>query len=75
MPWTGDRQASLSMKFTRQEYWCGLLFPFPGDFPDPGITPGSPSWQTDSLPSEPPGDKDEIKIIILKENDMTLKRL
>ena len=30
-------------------------FPFPGDLPDPGIEPGSPPLQADSLPSEPPG--------------------
>ena len=43
------------MKFSRQEYWSGLPFPSPGDLPDPGIKPGSPAWQADSLPSEPPG--------------------
>ena len=30
-------------------------FPFPGDLPNPGIEPGSPPLQADSLPSEPPG--------------------
>ena len=30
------------MELSRQEYWSGLLFPFPGDIPDPGINPGSP---------------------------------
>ena len=30
-------------------------FPFPGDLPDPGIEPGSPAMQADSLPSGPPG--------------------
>ena len=34
-------QAPLSMKFSRQEYWCGLPFPSPGDLPDPGIKPAS----------------------------------
>ena len=48
------RQAPLSMGFSRQEYWSGLLFPSP-DLPDPGIEPGSPILQADSLPSEPPG--------------------
>ena len=43
------------MEFSRQEYWSGLLFPSPGDLPDPGIEPGSPALQADSLPSEPPG--------------------
>ena len=35
-------QASLSMGFSRQEYWSRLLFPSGGDFPDPGIEPTSP---------------------------------
>ena len=47
--------ASLSMGFSRQEYWSGLPFPSPGDLPDPGIEPGSPALQIDSLPSEPAG--------------------
>ena len=42
-------QASLSMRFPRQEYWSGLPFPSPGDLPDPGIKPGSASLQADSL--------------------------
>ena len=41
--------------FSRQEYWSGLLFPSPGDLPDPGIEPGSPALQADSLLSESPG--------------------
>ena len=40
------------MEFSRQEYWNGLLFPSPGDLPDPGIEPGSPALQAGSLPSE-----------------------
>ena len=40
-PLTVARQAPQSMKFSRQEYWSGLLFPTPGDLPDPGIEPGS----------------------------------
>ena len=41
--------------FSRQQYWSGLPCPFPGDLPNPGIKPGSPVLQVDSLPSEPPG--------------------
>ena len=37
----------------RQEYWSGLPFPSPGNLPDPGIKPGSPELQADSLPTEP----------------------
>ena len=43
------------MGFSRQEYWSGLPFPSPGDLPDPGIEPGSPTLQADALSSEPPG--------------------
>ena len=38
----------------RQEYWSGLPCPPPGDLPNPGIKPRSPTLQADSLPSEPP---------------------
>ena len=44
-----------SVKFSRQEYWSGLLFASPGDL-DPGIKPGSPMLQVDFLSSEPPGE-------------------
>jgi len=54
-PWTVAYQASLSMGFSRQEYWSGLPFPSPGDLPDPGIEPGSPTLEADTLTSEPPG--------------------
>ena len=37
IPWTVSRQAPLSMKFSRQEYWSGLPFPTPGDLPNAGI--------------------------------------
>ena len=46
---------SMSMGFSRIEYWSGLPFPSPGDLPDPGIAPGSPALQADALPSKPPG--------------------
>ena len=41
-PWTVACQASLSMGFPRKEYWRGLPFPSPGDFPDLEIEPRSP---------------------------------
>ena len=55
IPWTVVYQASLSMGFSKQEYWSGLPFPSPGDLPDPGIEPRFPALQADTLPSEPPG--------------------
>ena len=51
-PWTVAHQDSLSMGFSRQEYWSGLPFPYPGGLPDPGIEPGSPALQADALPEK-----------------------
>ena len=45
-PWTAARQTPLSMGFSRQEYWSGLPCPDPGDLPDPGIKPASPTSPT-----------------------------
>ena len=53
-PWAVAHQAPPSMGFSRQEYWSVLPFPSPGDLPDPGIEPGPPALQADSLLSEPP---------------------
>ena len=53
-PWTVAHQAPPSMGASRQEYWSGVPFPSPGDLPDPGIEPGSPAFQADTLTSEPP---------------------
>ena len=39
--WTVAHQAPPSMGFSRQEYWCRLLCPSPGDLPNPGIKPMS----------------------------------
>ena len=51
---TVARQVPLSMGFSQEEHWSGLPFPSPGDLPDPGIEPGSPALQADTLLSEPP---------------------
>ena len=42
--WTVAHQAPLSMEFSRQAYWSGLPFPSPGDLPNLGIKPGSPTF-------------------------------
>ena len=55
IPWTIAYQALPSVEFSKQEYWSGLPFPSPGDLPDLGIKPRSPSLKADSLPSETPG--------------------
>ena len=49
-PWTIQ-----SMEFSRPEYWSSLPFLSPGDLPNPGIKPRSPTLQADSLPAEPQG--------------------
>ena len=63
-------QAPLSMKFPRQEDGSKLPFPSPGDLPDPGIEPGSPTLQVDSLPFEPPGKpiSMETKVFMIRRN-------
>ena len=54
--WTVACQSSLSMGFSRQEYWTGLPCPPPGNLPDLGTEPvasGTPALQEDSLHNEP----------------------
>ena len=53
---TVAHQAPLSMGFSRQEYWSGLLCPPPWDLPDPGtepVSPASPALRVNSLPGKP----------------------
>ena len=67
------------MEFSRQEYWSGLLFPSPGDLPNPGTKPRYPTLQADSLQSESPGklqkliqkSKEDIKMVqIIQKKDI-----
>ena len=53
-PWTVAHQAPLSMGFSRQEYWRGLVLPSPGDLPDPGIEPVSPALAGGFFITAPP---------------------
>ena len=62
-PWTVAHQARLSMGFSRQEYWNGLLFPSPGDLPDPGIKPASHALAGRFFTTEPPG-KPQLSLTI-----------
>ena len=62
--WTVAHQASLSIGFSKQEYWSGLSCPSPGDLPDPGIEPTSlmsPALVRGSLPLVPLGKPLRIK--------------
>ena len=69
-PWTVAYQAFPSMGFSRQEYWSGLPFPSPGDFPNPGIELGSPTLEADVLTSEPPGKLPNICISSVQLNSV-----
>ena len=53
-PMTLTHRALLSMGFSKYEYWSGLPCPSPGDHPNPGIKPRSPTLQADSLPFQLP---------------------
>ena len=53
--WIVACQSPLSIGFSRQEYWKGLLCPPPGDLPDPGIEPAfpaAPALRKDSFTTE-----------------------
>ena len=50
-----DYPAPLSVELSRQAHESGLLFPIPGDLPNPGVESRSPALQVDSLPAEPQG--------------------
>ena len=45
-----DPMTIQSMEFSQPEYQRGQPFPSPGDLPNPGIEPRSPTLQEDSLP-------------------------
>ena len=59
-PGTVACQACLSKGFLRQEYWSGLLFPSPGDLPDPGIKPVSSALSGWFFTTELPGKLDSM---------------
>ena len=65
---TVAHQAPLSMGFSRQEYWSGLPFPFPGDLPDPGMEHGSPALQADCSLSHQGSPRQNTEILITKYN-------
>ena len=54
-PWTVAHQASLSVEFSRQEYWSGMPYPIPGDLPDPGINTASLALAGELFTAVPPG--------------------
>ena len=60
-PRTVAYQAPPAMGFSKQGYWNGLLFPSPGDLPNPEIEPRSPTFQADALQFEPPIKRNKLK--------------
>ena len=61
--------ASLSMGFSQQKDWCGLLFPSPGDLPDPGIKPESPALAGRFFTAELPRKKCQVEEQQLKDEN------
>ena len=58
-PWSVACEAPLFMEFSRQEHWRGLLFPTPGDLPNPELgplSPESPALAGRLFTTEPPGE-------------------
>ena len=73
-PWTVAHQASLSMGFSRQEYWSGLPFPIPGDLPNPGIEPTSAVFAAlagGPFTIEPPRKSSELLNTPIIQNQIT----
>jgi len=66
-------QASLSMGFSRQEYWSGLPCPPPGDLPDSENEPQPSALLVDSLPSEPPGKPFKQRHCLKEEQSISVR--
>ena len=54
-PWTVAPPGSSVHGILQARILEWIAIPFSRDLPNPGIEPGSPALQADSLPSEPPG--------------------
>ena len=63
-PWTVASQTSLSLGFSRQEYWIGFPFPSPGDLPDPGIELTSPATSWATVGQIPIADRTNLEVLI-----------
>ena len=67
-PWTVALQASLSMEFSRQEYWSGFAFSAPGNLSNPGIKPESlvsPALASGFFTPLPPGNPERVSYLVL----------
>ena len=78
-PWTVAHQASLSMEFSRQEYWSGLPFPPPGYLPNPGMEPASLAFRAlagrffTTAPSGKPLERETGQLIRMSRMDTQYK--
>ena len=66
-PLTVAHQALLPMGFSGHEYWSGLPLPLPGELPDPGMEPGSPTSSAltgESLPLSRLGRQNDTKLAL-----------
>ena len=61
--------------FSRQEYCSGQPFPSPGALPSPGIEPGSPALQAESLPLEPAREAPVTLIVSIRRKINCFPRL
>ena len=70
-PWTVACQASLSMEFSRQEYWSDLPFPPPRYLPDPETeptSPPSPALSGEFFTTLPPGKPISVIFLLINTN-------
>ena len=77
-PRTVARQAPLSTGFPRQEYWSGLPFPAPGNFPDPETEPGSsasPAFAGGFITTEPPGKPKSLELLDLIKQSANISQM
>ena len=65
-------QAPLSMGFSRQEYWSGLLLPTPEDLPNPEIEPVPPALTGGFFTTEP-SEKFTVSVAATQIPHVTLK--
>ena len=78
-PWTVAHQASLSIEFSRQEYWSGLPFPPPGYLPNPGMEPASLEFRAlagrffTTAPSGKPLERETGQLIRMSRMDTQYK--
>ena len=76
IPWTVALQAPLSMEFSRQECWSGLLFLLPGIILTQGLNPSLLCllhWQVDLVPLSclgSPEEHNEDMILVVLEDSL-----